>query len=545
MQRPAWLLALAIQSVSAPVPAAWRNVCPEAEVCSIASGSVNMNPNFVVSPASIPPIPFGEGVSLSLGLHGYNGSPPIAAGNNPVSKANTLIVGKQGASVPGWNGSAGLSASLARTDGTVLVVDPYGAKVLQPDGVGLAETSFSTSPDADLFQMHLVMPPVRTGSLIHIVKAPDLVTFKTLDEGLNWTFKSAMGLEPYSWAFGDPFGNGLWVPARAVGSGPFGLYGTQDDGASWQRIDDGISLAALGASLFHIATDPRAIAAGGGTVYGASDHGVVVSHDRGVSWALLHATGVAVNTVAVAYEGAVTLLLAGTATGVIASRDGGLSWSEFGRGLYALAHRVYFVNGLLLTGSAAGWYLCDDLACEGAHSAVPPAAQRGEVEVVEFQHATLDHYFITADTAEAAAVDAGWAGPGWTRTGYTFTAWTPLGNPIAKDVCRFYGSFSPGPNSHFFSASALECDQLHRLQKITPATERRLNFEALVFQAEALDAASGTCRTGTRPVYRAYNNGFTRGIDSSHRLVTKHSEITSLVARGWVDEGVAFCVKGE
>jgi len=63
--------------------------------------------------------------------------------------------------------------------------------------------------------------------------------------------------------------------------------------------------------------------------------------------------------------------------------------------------------------------------------------------VVEFYNTNLDHYFITADPNEAAAIDSGSAGPGWSRTGETFRSG---GN---ASVCRFYGSQSPGPNSHF------------------------------------------------------------------------------------------------
>ena len=37
-------------------------------------------------------------------------------------------------------------------------------------------------------------------------------------------------------------------------------------------------------------------------------------------------------------------------------------------------------------------------------------------DVVEYYHSTLDHYFITADAAEQAAVDSGAAGA-WRRTG--------------------------------------------------------------------------------------------------------------------------------
>ena len=64
-------------------------------------------------------------------------------------------------------------------------------------------------------------------------------------------------------------------------------------------------------------------------------------------------------------------------------------------------------------------------------------------------------------------------------------------------------------------------------------------FESLDFTTTRLAAAS--CGQGTVPVYRAYNNGAGRGIDSNHRITTNRTAIDQVVARGWVDEGIAMC----
>jgi hypothetical protein len=74
--------------------------------------------------------------------------------------------------------------------------------------------------------------------------------------------------------------------------------------------------------------------------------------------------------------------------------------------------------------------------------------------IVEFYNTNLDHYFITADASEAAGIDGGSAGPGWIRTGNSFKSGG------STPVCRFYGSQVPGPNSHFYTASASEYDGL-------------------------------------------------------------------------------------
>ena len=52
------------------------------------------------------------------------------------------------------------------------------------------------------------------------------------------------------------------------------------------------------------------------------------------------------------------------------------------------------------------------------------------------------------------------------------------------------------------------------------------------------------CAAGTLPVYRAYNNGFARGVDSNHRLSTSRAAIDEVVKRGWNDEGVVMCAPG-
>jgi predicted lipoprotein with Yx(FWY)xxD motif len=153
--------------------------------------------------------------------------------------------------------------------------------------------------------------------------------------------------------------------------------------------------------------------------------------------------------------------------------------------------------------------------------------------VVEFYNTNLDHYFITADTNEAAGIDGGSAGPGWIRTGNSFKS----GGSTA--VCRFYGSQIPGPNSHFYTASASECDGLKQLQAITPGTQKRWNFESLDFISTP--PTDGACPTGTVPVYRAYNNGFARGVDSNHRISSATAAIQDVVMRGWIDEGIVMC----
>ena len=153
--------------------------------------------------------------------------------------------------------------------------------------------------------------------------------------------------------------------------------------------------------------------------------------------------------------------------------------------------------------------------------------------IVEFYNDILDHYFVTASAAEQQAILGGSAGPGWSTTGAIFSAGGP------STVCRFYGSISPGPNSHFYTIDPNECQQLKDLQQTTPPELKRWNFESNDFASST--TVGGGCHADKVPVYRAYNNGFTQGIDSNHRITSSLSGYQQTLARGWVGEGIVMC----
>jgi hypothetical protein len=157
--------------------------------------------------------------------------------------------------------------------------------------------------------------------------------------------------------------------------------------------------------------------------------------------------------------------------------------------------------------------------------------------IVEYYNPDLDNYFITADAGEQAFVDSGAVGR-WLRTGNAFRS----GGPTR--VCRFYGNeaINPatgriyGPNSHFYTAGQLECEGL-RAAYTTSAPSWK--FESLDF--DTTQTAAAACASDTVPVYRAYNNGAVRGLDSNHRLTTNRTAVEQVIARGWIDEGIAMC----
>jgi hypothetical protein len=174
-----------------------------------------------------------------------------------------------------------------------------------------------------------------------------------------------------------------------------------------------------------------------------------------------------------------------------------------------------------------------------ALTTLPPPFVEGEVteyvNVKDFPKQPGGQYFYAATQGDRDALDAA---PNWQRTQRSFNA----GGYV--NVCRFYGGGKPGgPNTHFFTADDTECARLKTLPF--------LDFEGTPFVADlpipaANASQAATCRTGTRPLYRAYNNAYgpkgQNDWQSNHRFVTHKADITAMVAIGWADEGVAMCV---
>jgi uncharacterized protein (DUF1800 family) len=159
------------------------------------------------------------------------------------------------------------------------------------------------------------------------------------------------------------------------------------------------------------------------------------------------------------------------------------------------------------------------------------AAAEPTATAVEFYNANLGHYFVTATAAEAAIVDSGGAGPGWSRTGGTFGAYARATDaPGIVPVCRFYGTPGSGPNSHFYTADAAECEYVKTLGGWT--------YEGIAFYVAP--APGGKCPAATTPVYRTYNRGAARN-DSNHRFTVDATVQARMVAAGHADEGVAMC----
>jgi len=171
-----------------------------------------------------------------------------------------------------------------------------------------------------------------------------------------------------------------------------------------------------------------------------------------------------------------------------------------------------------------------------ALTAVPPPIVI--VQVDEFYHLGLRHYFITADATEKQALDTG-VHSGWVRTGESFKAYAKGSRPDGSvdPVCRYYsppfietdfGVFPLGVDSHFLSADAAECYSVRR-GCCGPWELENDN----AFQIDLPDKATGACPGGTIPVYRLWN----QRPDSNHRYTTSVAIKAEMRAAGYLAEG--------
>lgn len=174
------------------------------------------------------------------------------------------------------------------------------------------------------------------------------------------------------------------------------------------------------------------------------------------------------------------------------------------------------------------------LCAGGIASAVIPASE--QTTAIEFYHAGLDHYFITAEAQEIADLDTG-KHPGWARTGYRFAV-IKAGStyPGTVPMCRFY---SPTLSSHFYTAKPQECEEVKA--KFPLAWQ----FESgEVFRAFLVDSTTGACPADTTATYRLFN----KRSDVNHRYTDQLSAFVYMVGKGYQPEGdgnpavpIVFC----
>jgi hypothetical protein len=100
----------------------------------------------------------------------------------------------------------------------------------------------------------------------------------------------------------------------------------------------------------------------------------------------------------------------------------------------------------------------------------------------------------------------------------------------AVPVCRFFGTPGVGPNSHFYTGYAFECDAVRR--------DGQWIEEGVTFRARLPGA--GACANDERTVLRLWKPGasVTR---SRHRYVVDAPVAATMQTQGFVVEGAVFC----
>jgi hypothetical protein len=154
------------------------------------------------------------------------------------------------------------------------------------------------------------------------------------------------------------------------------------------------------------------------------------------------------------------------------------------------------------------------------------------VQVDEFYHKGLRHYFLTADAAEKQLLDTG-LHAGWERTGESFKAYATGSNAkgSAVPVCRYYGKPERGLDSHFYSA--YRYDSLECVSVFVKFSLYWLLESDNVFQINLPDTNTGACPSATVPVYRLWN----QRRDSNHRYTTSMAIKAQMIASGYLAEG--------
>jgi hypothetical protein len=178
-------------------------------------------------------------------------------------------------------------------------------------------------------------------------------------------------------------------------------------------------------------------------------------------------------------------------------------------------------SGQIAASACSASFICQAFRLDPLPRPPPPVVK---VAAVEFHHAGFDHYFITADSGEIAALNGGMF-QGWAPTGEAINVYA--GSDVeSASVCRFFGASFGAKSSHFYTHDAGECSLVKQ--------SGEWNFEGVVMNIPVPDA-TGNCAAATRPVYRLYNAG--QGGAPSHRYTTSLAIVAQMRAQGWISEG--------
>lgn len=206
-------------------------------------------------------------------------------------------------------------------------------------------------------------------------------------------------------------------------------------------------------------------------------------------------------------------------------------WVERGSEAWSVAIRPdgrIVVGGMVWTGVEAGSPVQKAAVFQlaGGDSATVDSVRHRTA--VEYFNAGYGHYFVSTDPDEIMSLDA--ARPSdWVRTGRTFEVWAEPAAGLLP-VCRFWSGQTFAPkSSHFFTPYASECASLRS------SSAWQFEREAFFLRLPSGASDGGTCADGSRPLYRAYNNGVSGA--PNHRYTIDEAVLDAMIAQGWSFEG--------
>jgi hypothetical protein len=338
---------------------------------------------------------------------------------------------------------------------------------------------------------------------------------RSLDDGVTWAPVTAPAY--HAQAFARAAASPMVLYLGTVSTEGYGLLRSSDRGATWLPMQ----LSPYRAAVSAIAVDPRnqkRIFVGAAFTDAPS---LLRSDNAGIAWTSAWDAMPTARIEAIAFDPLVPerIYVAAPDVGVFRSDDDGATWLLAADGLGDNRVRALEFDPhdptKLHASTDTGPYVLDV-------SGVPAEGIR---LAVEYHHATFDHYFVSADADEVAALDGGMF-EGWSRTGESFNV-APAASSGLAPVCRFFGvGFAP-LSSHFYTPYPAECD----IVKADP----KWIYEKIAFGLALPESASHGCPPETRPLYRLWNAN--RDGAPNHRYTTSMATFEFMRNQEWIFEG--------
>jgi hypothetical protein len=167
---------------------------------------------------------------------------------------------------------------------------------------------------------------------------------------------------------------------------------------------------------------------------------------------------------------------------------------------------------------------------------------RSPLYVYEYYDGKHDRFSLTISLADRTVLERA-VDSTWTATALGFVVRQPGDCRSSPEnacdrivpACQFRADGKTDLESRFFTINTSECESLKR-------ADSGWIFVGTPFDAWPIDPVTGSCPGISMPIRRYYNNRWREG-ESNHRYTAFAGVGAGLTARGWTDEGVAFCAQ--